>query len=159
MKMPTSDAARELGVHPANLLLMLSGMVGSLEDCWPEVDRGLVDTALALDPSRRRQRGQEAEGEKIPDRESESQAVKLRVSPDAARIIEKLWRHDKWGKATVTLRTLQNEYCKGVEDIDEAVKELRKIELLITGSSKDTYSLNPAKKGEIENIAKTMTER
>ncbi|MBI3291718.1 MAG: hypothetical protein HYZ73_02755 [Elusimicrobia bacterium] len=42
-------AANKLGTHPFNLILRVSQMVSSLNDCWPEIDEGLVDTIRTID--------------------------------------------------------------------------------------------------------------
>ncbi|MFI5399074.1 MAG: hypothetical protein ACHQ9S_26380, partial [Candidatus Binatia bacterium] len=74
--------------------------------------------------------------------------------------MDKLERHDKWGGTSVSLRTLRNNYCQGLRDLDEAVHALVDEGLLLQGDEREgPFSLNPARKGEIERIVDDARRR
>ena len=49
MKRALSDAAKELDLHPANLMLEISGMGAEFEDIWPQIDETWTDTVKQQD--------------------------------------------------------------------------------------------------------------
>ena len=149
-KISTSEAGRHLRDHPANVVRHLSEMVGSLRDCWPDVDVGFVETLRTL----RRARFSDSPNQPVEEptkplqERSKGSFVK---SASTLRVLDKLERKDKWGGNAIGWDTLRNHYCRGLDDLDEAVDELVEEGLLLPGDSRSgPYSLNPAKKGEIE---------
>jgi len=148
-KISTSDAARRLRDHPANLVRELCEMVGSLDDCWPELEHGFVETLEKL-------RGGAKEAKSLESRKAvthEQREQKPRRSPASMKILDKLARKDKWGGNAVGWDTLRNHYCRGERDLDDAVDQLVEDGLLLAGENHDgPYSLNPARKGEIEEL-------
>ena len=163
MKKPLHEAARELGCHPFNLVLDLSGMIGSLEDCWPEMDTGLIDSLRVINPVYRTQRGSEEldEQREVEPALPKEKPDELPVSTNAAHIIEKLRGNRKWGKAQVTWRTLQKNYCARSKksDVEDAVRELHVKGFLLEGSNRGPFSLNQSKTREIEEIVEKLAEK
>jgi len=149
-KISTSDAARRLRDHPANVVRDVSEMVTGLDDCWPELDEGFVDTLKTLrgvhQPEQIDEHTKSAEPAIAP-------ASKPRRSSAALKVLDKLERKDKWGGNAIGWDTLRNHYCHGVSGLDDAVDDLVREEFLLAGESRDgPYSLNPARKGEIESL-------
>ena len=150
-KISTSEGARLLRDHPANIVRSLSAMVGDLQDCWPDVDAGLVETLRTLRGVPPTDRPKEAV---VAPTKPPQQVAKAGVigSETTLRILDKLERKDKWGGNAIGWDTLRNHYCRDLHDLDEAVDELVDEGLLLPGDSRrGPYSLNPAKKGEIES--------
>lgn len=147
MKIPTSDAARKLGIHPASFVLYVSEMVGDLSDCWPEVEEGFIETIRALKFTEDRPASPDAVQ---PDAERHEERFAKRRPQAELRLLDKMERHDKWGGSSVSRRTLHNNYCQGVHDLDDAIDALVGEGLLIRGNQRDTFSLNPARKGDIQ---------
>ena len=153
MKIRTSEAAVRLGVHPLGLVLAVRPMVGGIEDCWPEIDDGFVETlrAAGYGQSESARAARHGDGAKQPSGSAPAVSPVLSVSHAAAEVLDKMSRQDKWGKNTVSLDTLRNHYCRTVSNVEVAVDELVDREfLLVEGGRKGTYSLNPARKGEID---------
>jgi hypothetical protein len=154
---PLHEAARQLGVHPLNLLLRVQKYVGSLEDCWPNVADGYLETLKAMRNDRR--------GEHIAStpvqvtKSSPAPSTTRRVvalSAGASRVIEKLWRKDRWGDMSVSLPSIQ-KMCQDVSDVEDAVEELVRLGLVNAGESKrGPFSLVSARKADIEAIAREI---
>ncbi len=152
--MKTSDAAKSLGIHPLNLLLKLQPLVPSLEECWPMVDDGFIETLKHLDQKtaflgEHIERGP-ATGE---HKEGGGRLSQPQVSAGAAKVIEKLWRKSYWGKKEVSWDTLRSHYCQGITNLEGAVAELVRCGYLTRASGGHAYSLNQAYKAAIEDIA------
>jgi hypothetical protein len=150
------EAARELGVHPLNFLLRLYPLVGSLDECWPDVDQGYLDTARAIWPSRRVSTPpiQPKPEERVA---RDQRQIPLGLSRGAARVIEKLWRKDRWGDLGVAYASLRH-MCQDVQDLDDAIEEVLEANLLPTETKKGPFSLNPSRKGDIEAVANAIIE-
>jgi len=155
MRIPTYKAAAKLGLHPADFLLSMSHMVGSLSDCWPEVDEGFVDTVGVLlkgftpvPPEKQRAT------KTIP--QPPPPAATLPISDGAARILDKMERADKWGKKMTVWDQVNRVFAHGVEDVDAALDELKKCGLLeVQGTGKKAqFSLNTSRQADIERIVK-----
>lgn len=130
-KISTSDAARRLRDHPANVVRDVSEMVTGLDDCWPELDEGFVDTLKTLRGVHRPEQIDEHTKGAEP---AIAPAPKLRRSSAALKVLDKLERKDKWGGNAIGWDTLRNHYCHGVGGLDDAVDELVRDEFL--GSSR-----------------------
>jgi hypothetical protein len=148
MKRPTHEAAKSLGLHPANLVLYLSCLGAPFEDCWPEVDEGWLETLRGtywhLFEEKQKMHG----AEQSPD--LHGTAAKKEVSVSAMKVLDKLQRKKHWGTHTISWDTLHNHYCSGLHDLEDAVNDLQKRELLLGSGIEDRLSLNPAKKREID---------
>lgn len=156
MKIPTSEAARRLGMHPANFLRAVSGLVGGLGDCWPEIDDGYVETLRELRDGWRNQEqgGQRKPSGGVPELAGESRAT---VSEGATRVLDKLARQGRWGTNMVSLDTLKNHYCRGVPDIEAVLEEVLQRELVVSPDGRwGPFSLNPDRKVEIERIVSAL---
>ncbi len=155
MKIPLHEAASRLELHPFNLLLRLSGLVSSLEECNPAVDDGYVETLRTLHG------GFRAVSQANPDAPATMRRDKepLGVSEGAARIIDKLERGDRWGGNSVSFDTLRNHYCRDVQDIQERVDELVERGLLSRNGRRGPLSLNPAMRNEVERIVSALRTR
>ncbi|HLI61973.1 MAG TPA: hypothetical protein VKV05_01140 [Terriglobales bacterium] len=146
MKLLLSEAARSLGVHPLNLLLYLGELEGlQFDEIWPDVDESWIQCIKEI---------HHGEFELRQDLDH-SRAAGACLSPDlgdeAMVVIEKLWRHNKWGVARVSIEGMQNITHLGSNELKAAVEQLRDAGLLLS-PSEDTYSLNSAKKGEVEAL-------
>lgn len=146
----TSEAARRLRDHPSNVVRQLSAMVGSLDDCWPDLDHGLVETLERLRGANAKPQPRRKSEEEQPEVGQERKPGRSHAS---LKVLDKLARKDKWGGNAVGWDTLRNHYCRGENDLDEAVEELVDCGLLLAGQTQGgPYSLNPARKGEIEGL-------
>jgi len=152
MKIRTSEAARELGIHPAHLLQHVAGLDSELsfEDVWPLIEKGYVDTVSAMGHYRNAELD---EHEQEPESELQP-AVSVEISADSRLVVNKLVRQGKWGSVSVSFEALLNLTRLGKRDLEEALHELRNAGLLDhDGAGRRTISLNSSMRGEIENIA------
>lgn len=154
MKIKTSEAASRLGIHPLNLLLKLFPMVGSIEDCWPDLDEGYVDTIRTLGEGAQRPTSQPAARLPEPPPEQPPADPLAGIDRGSVRVLEKLWRKDRWGGRAVAWETLHNHYCQDVDNLEEAVEELVQRGLVIKPEKHGPFSLDPSRKGEIERIVR-----
>jgi hypothetical protein len=152
MKVRTAEAAGKLGLSVPAFLDAAAGLMADLHEAWPEVDDGYVETMQRLYGLAHQEREDE-ETETPPIRPAGPPAVS-QVDRAKLRILDKLERADRWGGNVVSLETLRNHYCQGVEGFDEALEELIDNDLVMVpekGSKrKGPFSLNPAKKGVIQ---------
>jgi hypothetical protein len=150
MKIPTSEAAKKLAVHPANVILFVSGMVERLEDCWPEIGDDFVETIGALRaeyPASVRPKIAKAEAESPRTEEREA------LSPTAARILDKLERQDFWGGRRISLDAIHNLCAKGAVDVKDAIRELKEVGFLVEPEGKrGSYSLNSNRRLEVREL-------
>ena len=152
MKRRTHEAAAVLGVHPLNLVPYLLELGVSFEAAWPEIEEDWVEAVRGLDWKRFRHPEGEVEG---PAGHSEAPPAGMpSVSESAAQVVEKLWRQRHWGHNTVSWDTLHNHLCQHVRGLEEAVRGLILRGYLVAERPRGPYSLNSAKKGEIERIAR-----
>jgi hypothetical protein len=155
MKLSLHDAASRLGIHPAEFALEIATLTEALEDFWPEVDEGTVKTIEVL---RDQRLGKHPAWRHDPDAAAVTTSevgtdYRLPVSESAGRVVEKLWRKNRWGKLSVSFDTLNKHYH--VENLDQAVEELVNKGLLIRDRG-NAYALNTQYKGEIDAIAEYM---
>jgi hypothetical protein len=154
MKRGTHEVAREFGLHPANFLLYLAEMRVQFDEAWPTIDDAWIETFRAQDWNKW---GNKPKGVDLKESEEvisvESQRTPLSVDPDSLLIVEKLWRKNKWGSVCVTFEALQNLTHLASDKLQSAVHRLREGEILLTEGARGPYSLNPARKGDIEHIA------
>jgi hypothetical protein len=158
MRTKLANASQRAGMHPLNFLLATYTMVGGLEDAWPEIDDGYVETVLALRHSHAFIGSQDAT---LPATKGATSArvveTELPVSESAARVLDKLERGDRWGRNAISFDTLRNHVCRGIPSIDSAVDELVTEDLLVPGGGRrGPYSLNPDRKAEIERIVSQL---
>jgi hypothetical protein len=152
MKVRTADAARKLGLTVAAFLDGAAGLMAELHEAWPEVDDGYVETMQRLYGLAAEDREGE-ETEAPPVRRAGPPAVS-QVDRAKLRILDKLERADKWGGNAVSLDTLRNHYCQGVDGFDEALEKLLDDGLVLVAEKgskrRGPFSLNPARKGVIQ---------
>ena len=149
MKIPTTEAARQLSIHPAHLFQHVAVLERSLtfEDVWPDIDDGWVETVAATGGHKRTTPQAETPG-------PEQSATSSRLSDDAVHVLDKLSRQGKWGNVSVAFDALQNLTHVPKRDLEDAVDELRKAGFLShDGTGRGTISLAPGKRREIEQIA------
>lgn len=147
MKRPTREAARCLGLHPANLLLHLASMGAEFVDVWPEVEDAWIDEIRRQDWSRFGLLAGTEEGPAPPPPPA------LGVGEAAAKVLAKLVHKKTWGSNTVGLDTLRNHWCQSVAGLDAALDELLRIGYLRGEGPRGPYSLNQSLSREIERIA------
>lgn len=158
MKQPTYEAAKSLGLHPANLMLYLIKMGFSFEDVWPEIEENWIEAVRSEDWQRFGRRiPLSTNPAAIPERNNER--LELPIDQNAALIIEKLWRNDKWGNAYVSVESLHKHTHLQSHQLDLAIRELIKKGFLIDQGNSGPYSLNTGKRAEIERIAGLMVHR
>ncbi len=142
MKIDIQGAARELDLHPAELLLKLwsQGQVRQLEDCWPEVEQGLVDTLRQLEGLHR------------------TSTTPLHTPPEEAAplendIVRVMRSRNHWGHNRIGGDQLKRFLPPGTDarSMNKALKELAQRELL--QHYHGAYSLNTHRKAEIERYA------
>jgi hypothetical protein len=161
MRTKLANASQRAGMHPLNFILAIYQMVGGLEDGWPEIDDGYVETVLALRHSHAFVGHQDAELQP-PQGGAGTRVIEaeLPVSESAARVLDKLERGDRWGRNAISFDTLRNHFCRGIPNIDSAVEELVAEDLLVPGGGRrGPYSLNPERKAEIERIVSQLREQ
>jgi len=149
MKVRTSTAAAQLDIHPSHLLQHVAELDKSLcfEDVWPEIEQDLVETISVSKEHRRTHNISE-----ISDR---GPAInKYDLSDAAIRILDKLFRQNKWGDVYVNFEALGKLTHLSSHDLRHAITELgRKRFLDHDGTGRGTVSLDPARHKEIELIA------
>lgn len=150
MKQPTNEAARALGLHPANLLLHLAHMGADFHDVWPEIEDYWIENLRQQDWERfARQPG--ATHQPAP-----AQPASLGISEAAALIVEKLYRKGKWGVATVTVEAIQHMVHLSGREVDVALEELLSVALLSREGRQ--FSLDSARRAEVTRIAEHRIE-
>jgi hypothetical protein len=138
-------------LHPFNLMLYLAELDVSFEEAWPEIEDTWVEAVRSQDWHRF--------GSKIAghaEASQDAQHLDLGVTNAAAQVIEKLWRGKRWGRDSVRLETLRKHYCRHVDDLESAIDELVRKELLLSEGKHGPYSLNSKHKQEIDRIANVM---
>lgn len=154
MKQPTHEAARSLGLHPANLMLYLAKMGAPLNEVWPEIDDDWIEAVRSEDWRRFGRKNPASTNAAITPEQLE-----LPIDENAGLIIEKLWRNDKWGNAYVSVESIRKHTGLHGHQLDLAIKELTQKGFLIDQGSSGPYSLNTGKRAEIELIANLMVRR
>lgn len=148
MKRPTHEAARDLGLHPANLVIFLAGVGVAFEDVWPEIESSWIDTVRAQDWQRFGQIPGGSPGTGMGEHSDPSGSLSL--GDEAGLIVEKLWRHSKWGNACVSLTTIQKIAHLPPDSVETGVKELLAKGVLVQHPHSDACSLDTKRKAEIE---------
>ena len=155
MKMKTAEAAKSLGIHPAQLFLCIAELDSSLtfSDVWPVIDTNWVEAVRVS-----KGYAHAAISAKIAGSpEIARPGLVPSLSENAIRILDKLYRKRKFGKASVTLEALKNLTHIPENDLDNAMAELRKGGFLDTeGRRPGVYSLHSAKTKEIVEIIKIL---
>jgi len=152
MRTPTAEAAKRLGLTVPELFDLAAPLISDVSEAWPEIDVGYIETLQqihGLAPEQTEPPVRVAAAPKPHETEELSPVDEAKLG-----ILDKLERQDRWGGNTVSLDTLRNHYCRGVADLEEALKELIDQDLIVVGEKgnkrRGPFSLNPAKKGDIE---------
>lgn len=152
MKMSLQQASAILGMPAPKIVLLIAPLVNSLDDCWPEIDKGLVDTLASMYSL-----PMVDETEKEPSRETADNDPSLPISKPAAMILDKLYRQRHWGSKLVSWDTLHNHYCHGIKDLRSAMDELLDADLLTTKEDRDgPFSLNTSRKKDIVDLVDSV---
>lgn len=157
MKRPTHEAAKSLGIHPTNLVLYLTYLGAPFEDCWPSVDDGWIDTLRQTYKILANKSDQQ-----LPHHHSpvlSTSKTKHDLSESALKILDKLHRKKDWGSHTVSWRTIHNDYCPKVPNLEDALEELQKLNLVVGSSINDPLSLNPAMKKQIDELVELFRKQ
>lgn len=156
-KISICEASARLKMHPSNFLILASKLVGTIEDCWPEIEEGLVETIISL--KRPRYVGNNEKENVHVDQPKTTIEKKLPISEEASIVLEKLFRKKFFGTNSVSLRTIKINLCRNVQNVENAIEELVKSGYLEHQPRRDVYSLMPAKTHEIEEIAQAVREK
>lgn len=146
MKQPSSSVAESLGIHPASLMFRLAKLGASFDDAWPEISSDWVGALRAKDWDGSGSLDGLADGHTAPK-------AAASFSDDAARIVEKLWRTDRWGKMSATRDSIARHAHLEPARVEAAVRELLAAGLLVEHGAHGPYSLNQGRKRQIEEIA------
>ncbi len=152
-RIPLHEAARRLGAHPLTVAFRLASLTDDFADCWPDVEDGYVETLKSMsgtlvvaphpEPAPR-----PAAAIAAPS----SQNRTLSLGTTAVFVVEKLYRKNRWGKFSVSYTSLRH-MCHNPKDLNKAIDELRRADLLIVEGHDKAFSLDPGRKGDIEAIA------
>ena len=148
MKIKTTDAARNLSIHPSHLLLHVAELDSSLTfaDVWPEIDTAWVETAATTSGHKR---PRSAPSPRFPNPPARTPSL----SENAIHVLDKLSRQGRWGGVAVAFDALLNLTHVAKRDLEDVVDELRKDGLLDRdGTGRGTISLNPAKREDIKKL-------
>lgn len=157
MKIKTAEAARKLSLHPAHLLLFIAELDRSLKynEIWPEIEQEWIET-IAITSGHIKSGENKTEKEKalVPDVKSVDG-----LSKKAFKLLDKLYRHGKWGHVSVTNEALINMTRLSSRELEEAVGELERKGYLIIGSrNRGKISLEPDRKKEINASLENINE-
>lgn len=81
-----------------------------------------------------------------------SMSKRKELSFDSRLILTCLYKKDFWGMKKMSIDTLKNHYCKNLNSIDEALKNLTILGIVLYDSRKKSLSLNLKRKLEIESF-------
>ena len=141
MKTDTRIAARELGLHPAELLVRLwnKKLVYTLEDCWPQIDQGLIETLSQVEGLPRR-----------PPVSQPDPALDSSLSPLQMQIIHVMNKRKHWGHNRIGEDQLKKFLPQGTDsrNLHKALKKLHAQGLVL--EQNNGYSLNTHKKADID---------
>jgi hypothetical protein len=150
MKIKTSKVASLLNIHPFHLFQHVAEISNSLafDEVWPEIEDCWVETVSVASGHRKIEKNIEKnESRKIPNISEQN------LSAAAIHLVDKLYRHSKWGNMSVSFEALVKLTHLSMHDIQNAVAELNKRKFLDhDGSGRGTISLHPARRKEIELI-------
>ncbi|HQR45157.1 MAG TPA: hypothetical protein PLB02_06340 [Thermoanaerobaculia bacterium] len=143
------EVARELRLHPANLILYMASQGASLEETWPTCN---PDWVAALKSAY-----WERFGEHARPRNGSADARRSAPSEDglseiARRILAKMAAKRNYATNTVSFETVKKHYGSDHPDAEAAIEELLRRGLLITDSRRGPYRLDPGRTGEIERL-------
>ena len=150
MKIKTTEAAQSLGIHPFHLLLHVARLDSMLtfQDVWPEIDDAWVETVATTGGHRRSTSGPLPEPSTLPTPASS-------LSDYTIHVLDKLCRQGRWGNVSVSFDALLNLTHVPKRDLEDVIDELRKQGLLDhDGKGRGTISLNPARRKDIERLAR-----
>lgn len=149
-KIKTSKAAKRLNIHPANFFLHLADLDASLffEDVWPDIDEAWIKTVSASGGYNLFQSVSYAN----QPSEHIFSVCESTLSDAAVLVVNKLYRQHKWGSVSVSFDALVNLTHLSTRDLQEAIAELRKKNLLCDEGTGRKISLDSARRKEIEAI-------
>ena len=141
--MRTFDAAKRNGFAVPELVLRMSSLVADLSDVWPEVDDGLIESFMTMT------------GRRIAKQESSAEAVedaieKVSLGADAVSMLRILVGKNYWNTHKLPREAIQNK----IVQMDDAVKECRKHDLIKEHGGGKAFSLNSSKRNIILGIVR-----
>lgn len=148
----SADAARENGEDPVCALFALGAISQNFDEVWPEIEDGMIETAMQLVKVSRGQsrpverRAVAAQAETKPGKERES------LSEDAIEVLRVLRGKKHFGNNVAHVDQIKRRYCKAVQDLERALKGLEKAGVLSYGKNKKAVSLVTGEKARIEAI-------
>lgn len=157
MGMPLHKLSARFEQHPANMMVYLVDPQygASFEDVWPVVKDEWVEAMKWMDGEEGaydlHSRAQSAPGEEVGLSEDSDAVV---VSEGAALVVEKLWRARRWGAMASSPEALQKHTHLSLAEIQEAMRELAPLGVIVAGSPTGPYALSPARRSLVEAIAR-----
>lgn len=149
MKVQLANAARALGIHPCNLLPYLAQVGLQFDQLWPGIDDSMLETVRSQD----RDRFHYFESHAFQPTKNVATAPRQarRIGPSAHLVLSKLNRNDFWGTHRIAATGLRHK-CSKVSDFRAAVAELRDLGVLLGEPPNGPFSLDPSKKGLVEEL-------
>lgn len=139
MKIDTCTAAKELHMHPAELIVKLWNykLIYTLADCWPQLERDLIE------------RLSQTEG--IPQHHHATMVLHTNQGELQKEIIRKMHTHTCWGHNRIGIDQLKKFLPHDVDfrSLPKALKELCNQGLI--QKKNNSYSLNNNKKADIDH--------
>lgn len=145
MKIPLTEAAKKLNVHPIEVVVALAPLVSNFFEIYPDIDKGLVQTlGELLHQPRERQAEVPHKPEKL-----------LQLSEIEKACLEKLARKKFWGHKAISEDVLRKNFPRGSVAPDKSIEKLIELDILVL-HGKHKYSLNPQRKEIIDLITKRV---
>lgn len=145
------EAAKELGVHPLQVVLALAPLVNRFSDVWPEIEDGFIPTLRQLGLSDTSV-VTEQESPGIPEPAPAGNVLReLQLDNLEIGCLRRLSGKKHWGKNSIPEDVLRSKFLRETADPVEALHRLVKADLLVQ-HGRHRYALNPHKKAEIEAI-------
>jgi len=143
------EAVARLRAHPCDLAIAMADLGVEPRDWFPTVALSWVEAARAMYPRRFSPDAAAAHRQVQPEKLSAIDGRAGAWSKDARKVVAALLGRSMWGRHGLPRRSL-NKVCHGLANVDRAIRELERGDILLHHSKGDTVSLDPAAKIRIE---------
>jgi hypothetical protein len=147
IKIKLTDAAAQLDLQVAELVLGIAELVGDFDQIYPHIEDDYVQSFKQMHASRFF--GKPVERGRAID--TTPVKPKRPLSTSAVKVLAVMHRRKFWNTNVVQEATLRVHQCRDVEDFDGAVRELVGSGLMQRGRN-NTLSLKPEAKAQIEGL-------